>query len=477
MFKHNSTSSSSSTSYERVTESVNHPLLKGITDKRLRLFTGGHFASQNLSSILERDRIDDREHVKMCVWSAPGESKPKFQEATQAFAPGKAGTDEGSKEYKKGDRLGPSWTNHWVHVELTIPRSFQSANEPVIFEFDPECEALIFTPQGKALHAITGGPNSDKDGVPGNQEDRRVQHVIPQAAVDAGIYEVIIEVSCNGMFGLGMNGYRHQRPDPNRYFSLAFADIVLINSEAVNLELDFEMVRQVAQSADREHSSLSHRALRVANDMMNAFRASNHYQTEEQLSAAIEKCRRIAARVLGDMSEERRKTLCTASRESGPDAKMWAIGHCHIDTAWLWSYSVTQQKIARSWSTQIDLMRRFPNHQFAASSAQQYAWLEELYPDIFEDVTEMVKADRFIPVGGAWIEHDCILPSGESLCRQYLYGQRYFEEKFGIRSKEAWLPDTFGYASQLPQILRLAGMEYFFTQKASLASEGGSSYS
>jgi alpha-mannosidase len=195
-----------------------------------------------------------------------------------------------------------------------------------------------------SYEAITGGPNSDKDGVPGNQEDRRVQHVIPQAAVDAGTYEVIIEVSCNGMFGLGMNGYRHQRPDvstvyayleeqadesfqPNRYFNLAFADIVLINSEAVELELDFEMVRQVAQSGDREHSSLSHRALRAANDMMNAFRASNHYKTEEQLSAAIEKCRRIAARVLGDMSEERRKTLCTASRESGPDAKMWAIGH------------------------------------------------------------------------------------------------------------------------------------------------------
>ena len=110
-------------------------------------------------------------------------------------------------------------------------------------------------------------------------------------------------------------------------------------------------------------------------------------------------------------------------------------------------------------------MRRFPNHQFAASSAQQYDWLEELYPDVFADVKEMVKEERFIPVGGAWIEHDCILPSGESLCRQYLYGQRYFQEKFGVKCKEAWLPDTFGYASQLPQILRLAGMEYFFTQK------------
>lgn len=110
-------------------------------------------------------------------------------------------------------------------------------------------------------------------------------------------------------------------------------------------------------------------------------------------------------------------------------------------------------------------MRRFPNHQFAASSAQQYEWLEQLYPVVYAEVAEMVQADRFIPVGGAWIEHDCILPSGESLCRQYLYGQRYFEEKFGSKCREAWLPDTFGYASQLPQILRLAGMEYFFTQK------------
>lgn len=142
----------------------------------------------------------------------------------------------------------------------------------------------------------------------------------------------------------------------------------------------------------------------------------------------------------------------------------------HIDTAWLWTYSVAQQKIARSWSTQIDLMRRFPHHHFAASSAQQYAWLQELYPSLFDRVSEMVAAGRFHPVGGAWIEHDCVLPSGESLCRQYLYGQRYFQEKFGVRSREAWLPDTFGYASQLPQILRLAGIDYFFTQKVSQSS-------
>jgi alpha-mannosidase len=124
-------------------------------------------------------------------------------------------------------------------------------------------------------------------------------------------------------------------------------------------------------------------------------------------------------------------------------------------------------------------MDRWPNHQFAASSAQQYLWLEKLYPLGFKRVTEYVKDGRFHPVGGAWLEHDCMIPSGESLARQYLYGQRYFKSRFGKYCREAWLPDTFGYASQLPQILRLAGLKYFFTQKvrppleARLDTDGG----
>ena len=124
-------------------------------------------------------------------------------------------------------------------------------------------------------------------------------------------------------------------------------------------------------------------------------------------------------------------------------------------------------QIARSWTTQCDLMDRYPNHQFAASSAQQYAWLESLYPKAFTRVAKYIKEGRFHYVGGAWLEHDCMIPSGESLVRQYLYGQRYFKGKFGNYCREAWLPDTFGYASQLPQILRLAGLNYFFTQKVS----------
>lgn len=134
-----------------MTESVNHPLLKGITDKRLHLFTGGHFASQNLSSILERQRIDDASNVQMRVWSAPGESKPGFVEAIRNFD---AGKDE-CKPYHKGDVLGPSWTNHWVEVTLTIPKSFADGDEPVI------CESTVMGSASGILLEYASGEQSD----------------------------------------------------------------------------------------------------------------------------------------------------------------------------------------------------------------------------------------------------------------------------------------------------------------------------
>ncbi|KAF7337346.1 Glycoside hydrolase family 38 protein [Mycena sanguinolenta] len=146
---------------------------------------------------------------------------------------------------------------------------------------------------------------------------------------------------------------------------------------------------------------------------------------------------------------------------------VWGIGHCHIDTAWLWPYSVTQQKTARSWATQIDLMERYPEHRFACSQAQQWKWLEQQYPTLFKRISAQVDAKKFHPIGGAWVEHDANMPSGEALVRQMLYGQRYFQSRFGVRCETGWLPDSFGLTGALPQLFRGAGMKYFFTQKLS----------
>jgi alpha-mannosidase len=112
-------------------------------------------------------------------------------------------------------------------------------------------------------------------------------------------------------------------------------------------------------------------------------------------------------------------------------------------------------------------MDRYPEHRFTCSQAQQYKWLEQLYPSLYDRVKSKVKKGTFQPIGGSWVEHDTNMPSGESLVRQFLYGQRFFESHFGERCTTFWLPDTFGYSSQLPQLCRLAGMSRFFTQKLS----------
>jgi alpha-mannosidase len=144
-----------------------------------------------------------------------------------------------------------------------------------------------------------------------------------------------------------------------------------------------------------------------------------------------------------------------------------AVGHCHIDTAWLWPYAETRRKVARSWATQLELLRRYPHHKFAFSQAQQVHWLREDYPDLYSRVRKAVAAGSFLPVGGTWVEQDANIPGSEAMVRQFLYGQRLFAESFGVRSQVFWLPDTFGYCAQLPQILRGVGQRYFLTQKLS----------
>ena len=153
----------------------------------------------------------------------------------------------------------------------------------------------------------------------------------------------------------------------------------------------------------------------------------------------------------------------------------------------LWPYRVTQQKVARSWSTQVDLMERYPEHRFVASQAQQFKWLEQVhrikashcgvhsnfrprlqqYPALFDRVKSKIQSGQFHAIGGSWVENDANMPSGEALARQMIFGQRYFESRFGKRCDTAWLPDTFGLTGALPQLIRGAGMNYFFTQKLS----------
>jgi alpha-mannosidase len=150
-----------------------------------------------------------------------------------------------------------------------------------------------------------------------------------------------------------------------------------------------------------------------------------------------------------------------------PSHSITAVGHAHIDTAWLWPLREARRKVARSWSTQLALMDQYPDYVFAASQPAQYAWMKESYPDIFHRIKEKVAAGQWEPVGGMWVEADCNLPSGESLVRQLLHGKRFFMSELGYETKILWLPDVFGYPGSLPQVIAEAGCDFFLTQKLS----------
>ncbi len=148
-----------------------------------------------------------------------------------------------------------------------------------------------------------------------------------------------------------------------------------------------------------------------------------------------------------------------------PHGAVAYVGHAHIDTAWLWPIEETRRKVRRTFSTAVDLLKRHPDFRFAQSFAEYYRYLEDDDPALMDEVRAQVAAGGWAPTGGLWVEPDINMPSGESLVRQAVYGQLYFERTFGARHTNGWLPDTFGFSPALPQILNGVGLKSLFTIK------------
>ncbi|KAF9302865.1 Glycoside hydrolase, 38 vacuolar alpha mannosidase [Mortierella antarctica] len=226
----------------------------------------------------------------------------------------------------------------------------------------------------------------------------------------------------------------------------AEVEVAVPNKVAWHLFYDMQTILGMANELPSD-STRGQEALWTCNQIIDHFERHN-------LEGSLQKCLQIA------------KTFLS---KTGPPSghRITAVGNCHIDTAWLWPYAETRRKTARSWSTQLRLMEDYPEYVFVCSQAQQMEWLLEDYPMLFKQLQDAAKRGQFQPIGGSWVESDCNLPSGESLCRQFLYGQRFIERHFGERCRVSWLPDSFGYSAQLPQIARKSGCKYFFTQKLS----------
>lgn len=142
-----------------------------------------------------------------------------------------------------------------------------------------------------------------------------------------------------------------------------------------------------------------------------------------------------------------------------------AVGHTHIDIAWLWTVEQTREKVLRSFSTVLRLMEQYPDYKFMSSQPILYQFVKEQEPQMYEKIKQRIKEGRWEADGAMWLEADCNLTGGESLVRQILKGERFFREEFGVSSKSLWLPDVFGYSAALPQILKRSGIPYFMTTK------------
>jgi len=423
--------------------------VKNIYEDRLRQFMdkGGDYHDLNLTKFYDKKRISlDQNHVKVEWYQVP------FKKGSSPVSPDKRPSWEsiiksdkkGELKFQKahkGQPFGPSWSTTWFKVHLSVPQDWVDANEQLLFNFNCNNEGVVIDPTTLLPQtAFSGG--------------ERAEYLLPKQ--ENGEYFFYIETGNNGMFGCG-SGSTINPPDNNRFFHLDSADIILPDWEARALRIDFWMLSDAARELPDE-TWQKHRARQLGNDIMNMF------DPDDRKSVAI--CRAYLKNEYFDKYTDDRAVYF-----QGDDKQLtnvYGMGNCHIDTAWLWPFAETKRKIIRSWASQCTIMNEYPEYQFVASQAQQFKWLLKNHPKFFNDVLiPKVQDGQFIPIGGSWVENDTNVPNGESLARQFFFGQRFFLKYFGVKSDIFWLPDTFGYSSQVPQLCQLSGLNKFLTQKLS----------
>jgi len=339
------------------------------------------------------------------------------------------------RPFKVGERWGPPWSTTWFHVRGRVPDGWAGQKVVAMFDLGFEglwtgftCEALAWK-DGRPWRSVD--PNHRWLPLTGTEVDFYLEAAANPTAVVSG------PADAPSMIAL------RQSPDPA--FSLRQADLRIQDPDIRKIALDFKVLLELAQALPATDS----RAIEI---LAALDRFADRIDPEDIVETAP-----VAARELDGVLSKRSRSTHRIS----------AIGHAHIDTAWLWPLREAKRKSARSFSTALALMDEYPDYKFACSQAAQYAWMKESYPSVFEGIKQKAAGGQWEPVGSMWVEADCNLPSGEALVRQFLHGKRFWMKELGYETKELWLPDVFGYPASLPQLIAEAGCQYFLTQKLS----------
>lgn len=153
---------------------------------------------------------------------------------------------------------------------------------------------------------------------------------------------------------------------------------------------------------------------------------------------------------------------------------VYTVATAHLDTVWNWDFEKTIGKyIPRTLDDNFRYFEKYPEYVFSFEGSYRYELMEEYYPEKFERLKKYIDENRWFVTGSAYENGDVNVPSPEALFRNVLYGNSYFNEKFGKKSVDIYLPDCFGFGYALPSVIKHAGLKGFTTQKLTWSSAYG----
>lgn len=321
-------------------------------------------------------------------------------------------------------RVGDCWgggVNGWFRINITVPEAFRGREVAAFLDMG-----------GEACAFLNGKPFQ---GVDGNHQEL----LLTKRARGGEDIELLIDAA----------SHHWGNPADRTARTLHRAELATRNPEVEEYWFNVEVLLHLAEQLP-EDSPRRAKIIYTLNKSVDAF----DYTHKDD--ASLKKSALRANAILQPLLD---KPAC-------PSATNVAVhGHSHIDVAWLWPYRETKRKCARTFSTVMRMMEQYPEYIFTQSQAQLYEFTRQQYPELYEDIKRAVKKGAWDVEGSMWVEADCNLASGESLIRQIVVGKNYYMKEFGKETHVLWLPDVFGYAAALPQILQKARVPYFSTIK------------
>lgn len=351
------------------------------------------------------------------------------------------------RQLNPGDRWGGLFDCAWFRFTGSVPAA--AAGKPLVALIDVNGELLVHDAAGTPLRGLTCvfSDFDRRQGLPG----KRVMP-LAEAAVAGTPIELWADAGCNDLFGRLPGGG-----------AIVEARLAIFDAEMQALAYDVQVLANLAW-AMTNHDGRKKRTLAA----LDAFAARIGMITSDdaQNAGKVGGGSGPAPTAITSVARERALLAPLLAEKGAPDRfQVHAIGHAHIDLAWLWPIRESRRKIGRTIATVLRNMEQYPDYHFAISQPQAVAWLREDYPALYAQFARRVAEGRIELVGGMWVESDCNVTSGESLARQLLHGQRAWQAWFGRRSTVAWLPDVFGFSAGLPQLLAQAGLTGFVSSK------------